>query len=118
MARGSLARLLDRAFRRDPGSRRGRRRSRSRSAAPLGSPWLPPPMRVRTQDRTARSLDSPGRRPDRPAWSGAARSRPEIDVAVDRVAVDRSKFFGGEVELVQRGDVLLQLFGAAGADER
>ena len=49
--------------------------------------------------------------------SGTAGSSPEIDVGLGRVAVDLGELVLGEVELLQRGDVGLQLLHAGGADE-
>ena len=50
--------------------------------------------------------------------SGVARGRPDVDPAVDGVALDLSEFIGGEVEVRQREDILLQLVHAARADQR
>src|SRR3954453_23416985 len=47
-----------------------------------------------------------------------ARRRPEVDAGVDGVLVDLAQLVVGEVELVERGDVLLELLHAARADER
>ena len=45
-------------------------------------------------------------------------ARPEVDVRLGGVAVDLLELVGGEVELVERRDVRLQLLDAARADQR
>src|SRR4051794_40346302 len=47
-----------------------------------------------------------------------ARGRPEVDVALDRVAIDRLELLGGEVQPLQGGDVLLELLDAARPQQR
>lgn len=46
----------------------------------------------------------------------AAGAGPEVDAGVDREPVDRGELLGGEREVLEGTDVLLQLLDAAGAD--
>jgi hypothetical protein len=50
--------------------------------------------------------------------SGFARRRPEVDPALRRVAVDLGKLSRGELEVPERGEVLLELDHAARSDDR
>src|SRR4051794_34917734 len=47
-----------------------------------------------------------------------ARRLPQVDAGVDRVPVDFLQLVGGEVELVQRPQAVLQLLDRTGADQR
>ena len=49
--------------------------------------------------------------------SSVARSGPDVDPAVSGVAVDRLELGGRELELVQGGNVLLELGDAASAEQ-
>src|SRR5207237_665463 len=57
------------------------------------------------------------RRRGRPARLRLARGGPDVDVALGRVAVDLRELVGGEVEPLERADVLLELLDAARPDE-
>ena len=48
-------------------------------------------------------------------YSVRAGGGPDVDVSVGRVTVDLGQLAGGEVEVPERGDVLVELGHAAGA---
>jgi hypothetical protein len=62
------------------------------------------------------TLSSSLERRDSPLGGGGG--APQIDSALDRVAVDICELIGGEIELVERCDVLLELRDAARTDQQ
>ena len=69
--------------------------------------------------KTLASRGGPGRCCRRRAdGSGFGRARPEVDVLLVGVAVDLGELVGGEVEVVDRADAVLDLGRARGADQR
>src|SRR6185503_19859244 len=66
---------------------------------------LPDADQVAVEERAARER------------SGLARLRPDVDVGLGRVLVVLRKLLVGEIEVVQRRDVRLQLLDARSADQ-
>jgi hypothetical protein len=56
--------------------------------------------------------------PPPPCALGGGWGAPQIDADVDRVAVNVGELIRGEIEVVEGGDVLLELRDAAGPDQR
>src|SRR5205085_3429180 len=57
------------------------------------------------------------RRPGARRCSGSGGGTPQVDAALDGIAVNVGELILGEIEVVEGGDVLLELGHAAGADQ-
>ena len=79
----------------------------------------PPPLR-HLRHRHAHGLGARRAQPRsaRAEGLGAARARPDVDAAVHGVAVDLRELLHGEVKVLDRRDVLLELLDAARPDQR
>src|SRR4051794_755316 len=82
-----------------------------------------PPRRVTRANRPSASISSartalpcPRRRSGRALPLGA-RTLPDVDARVDRVLVDGGELVGGEGQVVQGAEILVELVDAAGPDE-